>query len=264
MVSPETVESWFAGYSRYMNRFLTQYDAVLSNGPALVKRLGKRGVRVDTAMPLGIESAYFSPQHRDERLRAALLAQCDLPPDGHLLLGLGRHHPEKRWPMVVDAVERVGATRPVGMILLGTGIASKSLEKRIAGSPHIRLFRPVYDRPRLARIIASCDALVHGCETETFGLVASEALASGLPLVVPDAGGCGELANPLYAETYRPRDGRSCAEAIERLLSRDQRVLKNAARVAAGRVQSDRKHAEELVDFYERLVAGETAQAIAA
>jgi alpha-1,6-mannosyltransferase len=264
IVSGETVEAWFAPYSRYMNRFLARYDAVLSNGPALVKRLGKRGVRVDGAVPLGIERSYFSPDHRDERLRAALLAQCDLPPDGHLLLGLGRHHPEKRWPMVIDAVERVGATRPVGMILVGTGIATKTLEKRIAGSPHIRLFRPVYDRPRLARIIASCDALVHGCETETFGLVASEALASGLPLVVPDAGGCGELAHPLYAETYRARDARSCAAAIERLLSRDQRVLKSASRVAAARVPSDRDHAEALIAYYDRLIAGEPSQAIAA
>lgn len=264
VVRPERVEDWFAWYSRYMNRFLVQYDAVLSNGPALVKRLGRRGVRVDGAFPLGIERQYFSPAHRDERLRRTLLAQCDLPPEGHLLLGLGRHHPEKRWTMVVDAVERVAAHRPVGMILLGAGIASKALEKRIAGSPHIRLFRPIYDRARLARIMASCDALVHGCETETFGLVASEALASGLPLVVPDEGGCGEVANPLFGETYKARDAKACAEAIERLLARDQKILKHAARVAAGRVHSDRDHAEALLAFYARMIAGAPAERIAA
>ena len=47
IVAQERVEDWFSWYSRYMNRFLDHYDLVLSNGPALVKRLGKRGVRVD-------------------------------------------------------------------------------------------------------------------------------------------------------------------------------------------------------------------------
>ena len=264
IVAQERVEDWFSWYSRYMNRFLDHYDLVLSNGPALVKRLGKRGVRVDEGIPLGIERHFFSPDHRDERLRAALLAQCALPEDAHLLLGLGRHHPEKRWPMVIDAVERVASTRPIGLILIGGGVASRTLEKRIAGSPHIRLFRPVYDRPRLARIMASCDALVHGCETETFGLVASEALASGLPLVVPDYGGCAEVANPLFAETVRARDGAACAEAIERLLSRDQRVLRNAARVAAGKVFSDRDHAEALIARYQLLLDGQAGERVAA
>src|SRR5258706_6000058 len=94
LAQPQRIEQAFAWYSRYMSSFLDNYDAVVTNGPALEKRLKARGVRIDAAMPLGIERGHFSPALRDERLRAALLAQCDLPPTGHLLLGLGRHHPE--------------------------------------------------------------------------------------------------------------------------------------------------------------------------
>ena len=36
--------------------------------------------------------------------------------------------------------------------------------------------------------LASADALVHGCEAETFCLVAAEARASGTPMIVPDRG----------------------------------------------------------------------------
>ncbi|WP_010184066.1 glycosyltransferase, partial [Sphingomonas sp. PAMC 26605] len=190
MAPEERLEQAFSWYSRYMSGFLKHFDAVVTNGPALEKRLTRRGVHIDAAMPLGIERGHFSPDLRDDRLRAALLAQCDLPPSGHLLLGLGRHHPEKRWRLVIDAVERAGSDLPVGLILLGTGVESRQIEARIAGSPHIRMFRPVYDRERLARIVASCDALIHGSEAEPFGLVASEAMAGGLPLIVPDTGGC--------------------------------------------------------------------------
>ena len=250
----ERIERAFAWYSQYMSDFLQHFDAVVTNGPALEKRLRARGVRIDASMPLGIERGHFSPDLRDERLRAALLTQCGLPPEGHLLLGLGRHHPEKRWRLVIDAVERAGSELPVGLILLGAGVETQKIERRVAGSPHIRLFRPVYDRERLARIMASCDALIHGSEGEPFGLVASEAMAAGLPLIVPDTGGCAEIADPHSAELYTARDAGSAALAIGRLVARDQPILRRAARVAAAKVRSDREHTVELMEYYQGLV----------
>ncbi len=255
VASHDRIERAFAWYTRYMARFLDLYDCVVTNGPALEKRLRARGLRIDAAMPLGIERGHFSPTFRDERLRQALLAQCDLPAEGLLLLGLGRHHPEKRWPMVIDAVERAGATLSVGLILLGQGVDTDRMEKRIAGSPHIRLFRPVYERERLARIMASCDALIHGSEAEPFGLVASEAMASGLPLIVPDTGGCAEVADPHCAELYTARDAIACAEAITRMKARDPAMLRRAAVVAAGLVRTDREHTIDLMAYYSTQVA---------
>lgn len=257
VATPDRIERAFAWYSRYMNRFLANYDAVVTNGPALEKRLKRRGVRIDAAMPLGIEIGHFSPDLRDERLRAALLAQCDLPPDAHLLLGLGRHHPEKRWPLVIDAVVGAGARLPVGLLLIGDGIERRAIERRVAGSPHIRMFKPVYDRLRLARIMASCDALIHGSEGEPFGLVASEAIASGLPLIAPDEGGCAEVADPLCSELYRARDAGSAAAAIGRLVARDRPLLRRAAIVAAGKVRTDVEHTRDLMAYYQTLIPGE-------
>jgi alpha-1,6-mannosyltransferase len=255
VASPIQVENAFAWYTRYMNRFLGHYDAFVTNGPALAKRFRRRGMHVDASMPLGIERSWFSPDLRDEKLRVALLEQCGLPPEGHLLLGLGRHHKEKRWPLVIDAVEAAATDLPVGLILIGDGPERRHLETRIAGSPHIRIFRPVYDRVRLSRIMASCDALIHGSDAEPFGLVASEALASGLPLIGPDEGGFAELADPLFAETYAARDALSAADAIRRMFLREPVILRAAARVAAGKVRSDRDHTVELMAYYEGLLA---------
>jgi len=261
VASSETVENAFAWYSRYMDRFLGQYDAVVTNGPALTKRMTKRGVHIDATMALGIERSHFSPEWYDPRLRTNLLAQCGLPADAHLLLALGRHHPEKRWPMIIDAVEQAAADLPIGLVLVGDGLDRRKIEKRVAQSPHIRLFRPVYDRNRLARIMASCDALVHGNETETFGLVASEALACGLPLIVPDEGGCAEVADSRIGETYRARDAKSCAAAIRRMCAREPAILRNAARVAAAKVRTDVEHTVDLISYYKGLIAAKGRRA---
>ncbi len=255
LASHERIEQGFAWYSRYMGRFLAKFDTVVTNGPALEKRLRARGVRIDAAMPLGIERGHFSPELRDEDLRRRLLRQCGLPDEGMLLLGLGRHHGEKRWPLVVDAVARAGTALPIGLILLGTGSQSATIARRIGGSPHMRMFAPVYDREQLARIMASCDALIHGSEAEPFGLVASEAMASGLPLIVPDTGGCAEVADARASALYAARDAVSAAEAIARLYACDRAMLRRAAVVAAAHVRSDREHAVELVDYYAGLLA---------
>lgn len=254
LASVERIERFCQPYTDRMARFLTKFDAFVTNGPALAKRYARRGLTVHHAAPLGIDRGFFSPDNRNEAVRRALLRQCDLPPEGHLLIASGRHHPEKRWPMVIDAVEMAGRDLPVGMILLGQGVQRRSIERRIAGSPHIRLFRPVYDRKRFAEIMASADALIHGSDMEPFGLVASEAIASGLPLIVPDEGGCAEIADPLFAETYRARDARSCAAAIRRLFRREPAILKAAARHAAGQVLTDRDHAVRLVAYYQSLI----------
>lgn len=261
LAAPDRIERGFAWYSRYMSRFLAHYHAVVTNGPALEKRLRRRGVRIDAAMPLGIERGHFSPTLRDEHLRAALLAQCGLPPDGHLLLGLGRHHPEKRWPMVIDAVLKAGERRPVGLILLGQGIDQRAMARRAMGSPRIRMFRPVYDRLRFAQIVASADALIHGSEAEPFGLVASEAMAAGLPLIVPDEGGCAEVADPHCAEFYRARHADAAAEAIDRLFARDPQLLRRAASVAAERVRTDVEHTRDLLDYYQGLLTARARRA---
>ena len=261
VASPERIERAFAWYSRYLNRFLAQFDTVVTNGPALTRRLAARGVRVDATCTLGIDRAPFSPAHRDEGLRAALLGQCGLPADGHLLLGIGRHHSEKRWETIIDAVARAGTHAPVGLVLIGEGVGTPRLERRIGDSPHVRLFRPVYDRERLARIMASADAYIHGSVSEPFGLVVSEALASGAPLIVPDQGGAAEVAQPAYAETFGGGDAAACADAILRLLARDRALLRRAAAIAGARVRSDREHAAALVDHYAACLAGKRALA---
>lgn len=261
IASERAIERAFGWYDRYVQRRLDRFDTVVTNGPVLTERLSRRGLRIDATMTLGIEREFFSPTLRREQLRRAMLRQCGLPPEAHLLIGIGRHHPEKQWPMVIDAVRRAGARLPVGLMLLGLGPDTATLQRHIAASPHVRMFRPVFHRGQLATIMASADAFIHGGAGEPFGLVASEALASGLPLIVPDVGGAAAIARPEFAATYRAGDPYACASAIVSLMSRDRPLLRHAAEVAAATVRSDREHVVDLMAHYSACIAAKAAGA---
>lgn len=255
MASRERIDAAFDWFNAYLRRALPLFDSLVVCGASLERRFAERRVGPARCIALGIDRAAFSPQHRDEQVRSRLLAQCGLPDDATLLLGIGRHHPEKRWGLVIDAVQAAAARTPLGLILIGKGPASSALRKQIGANPHIRLFEPIYDRPQLATLLASADALIHGCEGETFGLVGSEALASGLPLIVPDEGGCADIALPAYAELYTARDAASAASSILRFCARDRASVSAAAREAAAGVRSDRDHVADLLVHYQALLA---------
>ena len=107
-----------------------------------------------------------------------------------------------------------GAQAPVGLVIIGGGSRQRPVIEAIDGNPHVRLLEPTTDRAALARMMASADALIHGCEAETFCFVAAEAIASGLPLIAPDRGGAADLARKSGGVLYRSSDALAASEAI--------------------------------------------------
>lgn len=247
---------WFWAHLRRVGR---SFSLVVSASAQLSRRLSEGGVPRTATIPLGVEAGIFSPAHRNEALRRALLARCDLGGAAMLLIGAGRHAPEKRWTTMIDAAAIAGVRRSVGLVLVGEGRERARLERRIGGNPHIRLMPPVADRAEMARLLASADALLHGCEAETFGLVAAEARASGLPLIVPQGGAAADLAAPGCAESYRAADAADAAAAILRMAARDRAALRDAAvRAAAGSRTID-AHFDDLFGRYAILAARRAA-----
>jgi alpha-1,6-mannosyltransferase len=114
----------------------------------------------------------------------------------------------------------------------------------------------INDADQLSTVMASADALIHGSAAETFGLVLAEALCSGTPLIVPDAGASATFAGPGYAETYRAGDAVDAAGAILRLLDGERKTQSEAALAAAdAQVFTVEQHFERLFAIYERIVA---------
>jgi len=241
--SRPTIDRQFSMFWDHLRRVSTRYDHVVCANSDLASRLRAGGVSGTVTLPMGVEADRFSPALRDEGVRARLLASCGLPASASLLLGVGRLAPEKRWPMVIEAVSAASQHRPIGLVLLGEGREQRAILKQIGGNPHIRLYAPERDRATFARIVASADALVHGCEAETYCMAAAEARASGLPVIVPDRGGACDHAASMADRTYAAADPADAARAILECLNWTERPQPRARTMA--------DHFGELFALYE-------------
>ncbi len=246
------IDRLFGRFWRHLRRLGASYDSVVCASFELSERLTAGGVAHVCTVPMGVEEGVFSPTHRDLALRTQLLAQSGLPSSAGLLLGVGRLASEKRWPMVIEAVRLAARERPLALALLGAGGQEAKIRAAIGDDPRIRLLDPVRDRAKFAAIVASTDALVHGCEAETFCLAAAEARASGVPVIVPDRGGAAEHALGGAGLTYRAADPAALAAAIGQLAAAGW--PRTNSQVQA-QVQTMRGHFEQLFAHYAKLIA---------
>lgn len=245
----DLIDRGFGWYWRHLRRMDQAFDLIVSASDSLSKRLTAGGLsRVET-LPMGVEPGIFSPQRRDEALRARLLERCGLSPDAALLIGVGRHAPEKRWPQVIEAATSAGYHHPVGLVLVGDGRDSARVRRAATHNPHVQLLAPTQDRAVLADLLASADALVHGCEAETFCMVAAEARASGLPVIVPDEGGASDQAQGDAGLHYRAGQADSLAQAITRFASGRTCYRARATLFASSVITMD-QHFHRLFDAY--------------
>lgn len=247
LMSREAIDRRFEPFWKHLRELGQSFDRVVCASGELQNRLAAGGVANTVLHPMGIESGLFSPTRRDPMLRRRLLATCGLPESAHLLLGVGRLSGEKRWPMVVDAVTAASQSLPIGLVIVGAGNHRKRIENQIQGNPHIRLLGVEKDRQKFATLLASADALIHGCEAETFCMAAAEARASGVPVIVPDRGGAADHARGGAGITYRSGSALAASQATLRLLH-------NPPRVPFGSITTTQGHFEALFADYESVL----------
>lgn len=209
-----TIDRGFDWYWRHLRRLDAQFDVVVSASESLSERLRAGGLRKVVTNAMGVEEGRFSAVLRDPRVRTELLDRCGLGDDALLLLGVGRHAPEKRWDLVVQAAAAAGRDHPIGLVIVGDGHARGRVISARAGNPHVQLLAPIMDRAALAVVMASADALIHGCEAETFCFVAAEAVASGLPVIAPDLGGAADHARASGGYLYQSGRVADAGDAI--------------------------------------------------
>jgi alpha-1,6-mannosyltransferase len=248
--APDTIDTMFSFFWRYLRRLNDHYNGCIVAGQWLASRFSKYGLKNLHTVPFGIDSERFSPAYRNESLRQQMLTQCGLGPEALLVIIIGRHHPEKRVEMLIDAVTLAQRTRQIGLFIIGDGLFHKRICRKASQTKHVHIAGRVDDRELLAGMTASADALLHGSTSETFGFVVAESLVSGTPVITPRAGGAGELSSPQWAEIYKPGSASDAANALLRLAARERTSLSEQAYQAGLRLGSMEHHFERLFELY--------------
>ena len=89
---------------KYLAHLYRQFDLVLAPSRVMVEQLQDIGVPGARHQPLGIDSTVFHPARRVETLRDHL----HLPENARLLVYAGRFTLEKKLPLLIEAVRKLG------------------------------------------------------------------------------------------------------------------------------------------------------------
>ncbi|WP_408641969.1 glycosyltransferase family 4 protein [Saccharopolyspora oryzae] len=238
---------------RWIRRLHGAADRTLAPSTWAVETLQQHGIPRVHRWGRGVDTARFSPQHRDSAWRRELVG------DGELLVGyVGRLAPEKR----IERLAALGGMPGVRVVVVGDGPD----RERLAGAVPDAVFLGQRTGDDLARIYASLDVFVHTGPHETFCQAVQEAMASGVPVVAPDAGGPRDLVDhgrtgyllpahdvEVHAEALR--------EAVAALRDADRRRQFSAAarEVVQGRTWP--ALCQQLIGHYDAVTAGEQRMA---
>jgi glycosyltransferase involved in cell wall biosynthesis len=141
-----------------------------------LRALGFANLRV---LGRGVDTELFTPARRSPALRRSWGASGE----DLVVLSVGRIAPEKNLPLALAAYRAMRRLRPsLRFVVAGDGPAREALQR---ANPDV-IFPGMLTGERLATHYASADVFLFPSETETFGNVTLEAMASGLAVVAYD------------------------------------------------------------------------------
>lgn len=151
-------------------------DLTLAPSTAAAWQLAGNGIERVALWPRGVDADRFHPRRRGR-----------LPVSGRGVVAgyVGRLATEKRVHLLRHAVQAPG----VQVVAVGDGPRARALRRQL---PEVR-FLGFQSGDELAATVASLDVFVHTGRDETFCQAVQEALAAGVPVVGPAAGGILDL-----------------------------------------------------------------------
>ncbi len=142
--------------------------------------------------PRGVNLEQFSHTKRDSEFKKLIRTENNLPDDAIILLYAGRISPEKNIELLPEFMKILAAdkSRDYRLLIAGAGPQSEFLQKETDNNfPNKIIQLGHLDKDKLAKLYANCDIFVHPNPREPFGIAPLEAMASGVPVVAPNAGG---------------------------------------------------------------------------
>jgi glycosyltransferase involved in cell wall biosynthesis len=175
-------------------RYANLSDRVFAPSESIMKLLRERGVETPvTVVPTGVQAEHFA-HGNGERFRVA----TGIPEDAFVVGHLGRLAPEKNLKFLAEAAAAfLKTTSRAHFLVIGTGPSGRTirdiftregLETRL----HIA---SVLEHEQLADALQAMNLFAFASKSETQGMVLTEAMAAGLPVVALDANGVREVVS---------------------------------------------------------------------
>ena len=163
----------------YLRHFHNKAACTLVPTHELQKQLTEEGYRNVEVVSRGVDTELFTPERRSAELRASWNADDKT----QVVMLVSRIAAEKNLGLAINAFYRMRNVNPnVRMVLVGDGPEREGLQKQ---HPDI-IFAGMQKGERLAEHYASGDIFIYPSQTETYGNVTIEAMASGLATIAYD------------------------------------------------------------------------------
>ena len=237
-----------AAMSKLTRMIHLSVDRTLAPSTASVRQLEEMQIPGLSRWPRGVDLDMFDPGFRDARLHA------ELAPNGETLVGyVGRLAPEKELELLAH-VERLAGVR---LVIVGGGPEEARLRTLLPGAA----FLGVLHGEELSRAYATLDVFAHTGRHETYCQAAQEALASGVPVVAPRAGGPIDVVDEGAGYLYQPGNGTELAAYVAMLVD-DPHLRAQVAATAHRSVQGRSWQAvnDRLVEHYREVCGSRIAR----
>lgn len=200
--------------------------------PAIAAELRSHGITEGLRLwPRGVDTAFFNAEKRSTAWRRDL----GIGDDEVVVTFVSRLVWEKGLHVFADVVQGLTARGiPHRSLIVGDGPAREKLVEQLPDT----LFTGHLEGESLAQAYASSDLFLFPSETETFGNVTLEAMASGLPTVCADAPGSNALVDHgVTGFLVPPTSPEAFLDAVERLVV-DDALRRRMGRQALGRART--------------------------
>ncbi|MCA9262742.1 MAG: glycosyltransferase [Planctomycetales bacterium] len=261
----EQYTHYVPGDSETMKRFVVELavgycnlcDTVIAPSATIRQRLVDQGVEVPVEeIPTGVDTKVFGAGD-GTRLRGELGWDEDDFIVGHV----GRLAPEKRLGFLANAVARfVASAEHSRFLVAGDGPSRQDIEKafRDRGIADRLVLLGTLGRSQLADVYQAMDVFAFASQSETQGMVLTEAMAAGTPVVAVDAPGVREVLRDGENGIKLPlEETNSFVDALTQVwqASRAQRERWEAGALRTAEEFSMTRTAERALALYQRSIA---------
>jgi 1,2-diacylglycerol 3-alpha-glucosyltransferase len=260
---------------RFAVQLVTQYanltDRVFAPSESVAQLLRERGVLTPiSVVPTGVELSQF---REGDGLRVR--KQCGIPDHAFVVGHVGRLAPEKNLAFLASAIAgfiaaglagsgAADASREVHCLVVGTGPSEAAIRaafERAGVTARLHL-EGIQTRQALADAYHAMDVFAFASMSETQGMVLTEAMAAGRPVVALDASGVREVvADQVNGRLLAEEDSANFAAALQWVAEQSpagMRALQDAARETAARFSMP-VTADLALDCYEQLLQHKAA-----